>query len=312
MVVRTWYESEGRRNSSPPVGTAAPAESYPRPPRLAGTLPPTAMPTGTIVVIDDSATALTVISQWLEESGHRVVPLPRALGATTTLLHVRPDVLLLDIQMPGLSGDRFARVLAQNPTTASIPIIFYSQLDPAHLKQLAKECAVVGAIAKTSSRGIFLHEFSKLAGPFLPHPGAESATNGPTTPDPQDIGVAELDVQRHHLKRLANRISEIVRDIRAHEDRITSRQELRATLLELIVFMRYHLTTEDRYLRTYGCASIVDRRQRHEAYLDEAMTLERRIEMDLSLSDLLDCARRIRLLTLEHLWTTDAKAFQTH
>lgn len=285
-------------------------ESLPRPPRLAGTLPPTAPQTGTIVVIDDSATALTVISQWLEESGHRVVPLPRALGATTTLLHVRPDVLLLDIQMPGLSGDRFARVLAQNPTTASIPIIFYSQLEPAHLKQLAKECAVVGAIAKTSSRSLFLHEFGKLANPFLSHADT-NATSGPTT-DPPDVGVAELDVQRHHLKRLANRISEIVRDIRAHEDRITSRQELRATLLELIVFMRYHLTTEDRYLRTYGCASIVDRRQRHEAYLDEAMTLERRIEMDLSLSDLLDCARRIRLLTLEHLWTTDAKAFQTH
>lgn len=311
MVVRTWYESEGRRNSSPPVGTVESGETLPRVRRSPGTMPPPALQTGTIVVIDDSATALTVMSQWLEESGHRVVPLPRALGATTTLLHVRPDVLLLDIQMPGLSGDRFARVLAQNPTTASIPIIFHSQLEPAHLKQLAKECAVVGAIAKTSSRSLFLHEFGKLANPFLSHADTNTATSGPTT-DPPDIGVAELDVQRHHIKRLANRMAEIVREVRAHEGRITSRQQLRSTLLELLVFMRYHLTTEDRYLRTHGCASIVDRRQRHEAYFDESMTLERRIEMDLSLSDLLDCARRIRLLALEHLWSTDAQTYQTH
>lgn len=312
MTLRTCRPVETPRNSFRPAGASSEGESPRRSSTSCGTFPPPAARTATIVVIDDSVTALTVASHWLEEEGHRVVPLPRALGATSTLLHVRPDVLLLDIQLPGLSGDRFARILTQSPATASIPVIFHSQIDPVALKRLAYECAVVGAIPKTTSRNVFMHEFNKLAGPFLHSSLCDEVTYGQKAPDPLDMGIAEIDIQRHHIKRLAGRIADILRDVKAHDDRLSTRKQLRSAVLELLVFMRYHLVTEDRYLRHGACTSIGEHRQRHEAYLDESKTLEHTLDMDPTPTDLLDCARRIRLLALEHLWSIDAQAFQVH
>ncbi len=265
-------------------------------------------PKATVVVIDDSATALTIVSQWLEEEGHRVVPLARALGATSALLRVKPDILLLDIQMPGLSGDRLARLLSQSPATASIPIIFHSQLDPSELKRLACECAVVGAITKTTSRIAFMQQFCKLSAPFIGAMASEMSDSGRKSTDPTDTGIAEIDLHHRHVKRLSTRTAEMLRD-NSGESGFLDVRDLRAAILELLVFMRFHLATEDRYLREGSFANIDEHRDRHRAYLDEANIIERKLELDLSITDLIECGRRIRLLALEHLWSTEQDTF---
>ena len=273
------------------------------------TIPPTAR-TGTVVVIDDSATTLTVISQWLEEDGYRVVPLSRALGATTTLLRVRPNVLLLDIQLPGLSGDRFAHILSENPATASIPIIFHSQIDPVELRRLAHECAVVGAIAKSSSHVMFSREFEKLAAPFLNDTTDDADTASPKgIAAPVSTGIAEIDVQHRHIKELSARIAESLRDAKEAGERFSTRRDIRAKVLELLVFMRFHLAMEDRYLRERELPFMKEHRVRHDAYLDDTASIEKTVDMEISAAELLECGRRIRLLALEHLWSTDPEDF---
>lgn len=302
-------EAQRIRVSEPNSGTEGDASKDRRP--LSRPPPQPTKSLGTVVIIDDSATALVATSQWLEAEGYRVVPLARALGATSTLLHVHPDLLLLDIVMPGLSGDRFARILSQSPATASIPIIFHSEIDANQLKSLAHECAVVGAIPKSSSRTSFMHAFEKLALPFINTSTSLSDSSPRKLTDPADIGIAELDLQRRHVKRLTHRLAEIMHDIKNHDQRSPSRHTLRIAVLELLVFMRFHLATEDRYLRSADRRLLGVHRTKHDAYLDESTTIERAVELDLPLSDMIDYARRIRLLALAHLWATDPEDFKT-
>ena len=267
----------------------------------------------TIVVIDDSPTALGVVSRWLEDDGYRVVPLTRSLGATTILTRIRPDILLLDIQLPGLSGDRFAHILSQNPATASIPIIFHSQIDPVELRRLAHECAVVGAIAKTSSHSVFSREFEKLATPFLHHAVPQAGAAAPKCcTSLVTTGIAEIDTQHRRIRELTTRMAEFLRDVKESDERFATRHNLRASILELLVFMRFHFATEDRYLREAGHPFMNEHRARHDAYLEDAAVIERKVDVELSTAEMLECTRQIRLLALEHLWSTNADDFVIH
>lgn len=271
------------------------------------TVPPSSR--GTVVVIDDSPTALAAVTKWLEMEGFDVVALSRSLGATKTIMQVRPSVLLLDIKLPGLSGDRLAMVLSQNPATASLPVIFYSQIDPAEMKRLAHACSVVGAISKTSDRGLFLREFEKLAAPFLAARASSrpsSSTAGPASLTiPPSIGVPELDDQHRRIAEMLHHIGGLIRSMNDIEDKPSLRRELRENALKLIVFMKFHLATEDRHMREAGYSAIDEHRVEHAAFLDTSTALERRIEADTSAVSVMDAARELRRLIQEHTWSSD-------
>lgn len=260
-------------------------------------------------MIDDSPTALAAVTKWLELEGFEVVALSRSLGATKVIMQVRPSILLLDIKLPGLSGDRLAVVLSQNPATASVPIIFYSQIDPTELKRLTHECSVVGAISKTGDRGLFLREFEKLAAPFLAErissPPA-SSRYGPASPvNPPVIGVPEIDDQHKRIAEMLRLIAGLLRSVKDIEEKPALRRNLRDSALKLIVFMKFHLTTEDRYMREIAHAGIEEHRAEHASFLDATLTLEKRIDADESVVSLIDAARELRRLVQDHTWNTD-------
>lgn len=241
-------------------------------------------------------------------AGFDVVALSRSLGATRTIMHVRPTLLLLDIKLPGLSGDRLATVLSQNPTTASIPVIFYSQMEPAELKRLAKECSVVGAISKTGDRGAFLSEFERLVAPFVDsssHAAAPSSVSLRALSEPPAVGIPEIDEQHRRIMDMLRHLTLLLRDGLEVEQKASVRRDLKESALKLLVFLRFHLATEDRYMREMKHPSIDAHRAEHAAYLDAATELERRISADQTPIQLMDLARELRRLIQEHTWNTD-------
>jgi DNA-binding response OmpR family regulator len=76
-----------------------------------------------VLVAEDDADVAELIAHYLERAGHRVT----RLGAGSDVLpHVRrsaPDVLILDLMLPGLDGLEICRTLRRDPGTAAIPII---------------------------------------------------------------------------------------------------------------------------------------------------------------------------------------------
>ena len=77
----------------------------------------------TVMVVDDSITVRRVTSRLLERHGMNVVTAKDGVEAVALLQDTRPDVMLLDIEMPRMDGFEVARHVRNNPDISGVPII---------------------------------------------------------------------------------------------------------------------------------------------------------------------------------------------
>lgn len=103
----------------------------------------------TILVIDDNAVVLEATRATLEQAGFRVITLDRANGAVVAVLHERPDLVLLDVNMPNMTGDSLADVLGRTRATRSTLVVLYSSLPANALRMKAMAAGAHGFIQKT-------------------------------------------------------------------------------------------------------------------------------------------------------------------
>ncbi|HLO26389.1 MAG TPA: response regulator [Geobacteraceae bacterium] len=102
-----------------------------------------------ILVVDDSETALAMAREALEEGGFEVVTALDAKEADTYLFAAKqPDLVILDVMMPMLNGDKMAKLLKQNEQTRHIPILLLSSKPEAELRWLVSESGADGFIRK--------------------------------------------------------------------------------------------------------------------------------------------------------------------
>lgn len=89
--------------------------------------------TGLILAVDDTPTNLDILSKALKEAGFEVAVEVDGEGALEQVEYHTPDLILLDVQMPGIDGFETCRRLKMNPATKEIPVIFMTALnDTAH------------------------------------------------------------------------------------------------------------------------------------------------------------------------------------
>jgi sigma-B regulation protein RsbU (phosphoserine phosphatase) len=89
-------------------------------------VPATAVPPSTILVVDDSATNLQVLVRTLDGTGHRILAARDGETALDIARRVKPDLMLLDVMMPGMDGFDVCRVLKRDPETRQTAVIFLS------------------------------------------------------------------------------------------------------------------------------------------------------------------------------------------
>jgi DNA-binding response OmpR family regulator len=77
-----------------------------------------------VLVIDDEAPIRLLCRVNLEAEGMSVLEAPDGAGGLEVARSEHPDVILLDVMMPGLDGWKVAEELLEDPGTASIPIVF--------------------------------------------------------------------------------------------------------------------------------------------------------------------------------------------
>ena len=80
----------------------------------------------TVMVVDDDADILDVTRLALEGGGYSVLPTRSGPEALRTLEQSRPDLILLDINMPVMNGLEFLQRVQKEPAYQSIPIIIIS------------------------------------------------------------------------------------------------------------------------------------------------------------------------------------------
>ena len=83
-----------------------------------------------ILVVDDSGVMLSTIKEWLGDK-YRVTPVNSALNAITFLSKEKPDLILLDYEMPACSGPKFLEMLRSDVAVGDIPVIFLTGRDDA-------------------------------------------------------------------------------------------------------------------------------------------------------------------------------------
>jgi twitching motility two-component system response regulator PilH len=79
-----------------------------------------------ILIVEDSPTELFQMTKALEKGGFRVEGAADGEEALRKAREMRPDLILMDIVMPGMDGFRATRALSNDPTTKSIPVIMVS------------------------------------------------------------------------------------------------------------------------------------------------------------------------------------------
>ena len=76
-----------------------------------------------ILIVDDNPTNLKLAAEVLECEGHAIIRARDAEDAQRVLRQNQPDLILMDIQMPGMDGLTFTRLLKADPSYKQIPII---------------------------------------------------------------------------------------------------------------------------------------------------------------------------------------------
>jgi DNA-binding response OmpR family regulator len=85
----------------------------------------------TVVIADDSPTLRRIVSSVLARDGFEVIQAEDGVEAVQSVLRTMPDAVVLDVQMPRVSGYVAARLLKDDWQTADIPIILLTSLDAA-------------------------------------------------------------------------------------------------------------------------------------------------------------------------------------
>ena len=77
----------------------------------------------TILVVDDSPTERHVLQDLLSRAGYEVVESDSGEDAIAKARSLRPDLILMDVVMPGLNGFQATRAISRDPETRTIPVI---------------------------------------------------------------------------------------------------------------------------------------------------------------------------------------------
>jgi twitching motility two-component system response regulator PilH len=82
-----------------------------------------------ILIVDDSPTEIHVLKTMLEKGGHNVISADNAEDGISSAKSNKPDVVLMDVVMPGMNGFQATRALTKDPETQSIPVIIVTTKD---------------------------------------------------------------------------------------------------------------------------------------------------------------------------------------
>ena len=97
-----------------------------------------------ILIIEDEAAQVLLVRSRLEEAGYAVLSAMNGEEGLRKAREERPDLVLLDIVLPGMDGVQVCDQIKQDPATQQIPVIM---LTASGMRNLEERCKVFGADA---------------------------------------------------------------------------------------------------------------------------------------------------------------------
>ena len=115
-----------------------------------------------VLVIDDSPTEVHVLQTLLEKHGHDVVVANSGEEGVVVAQETRPDVILMDVVMPGMNGFQATRQLSKQAETANTPVIIVTTKDQETDKVWAKRQGAVDYIVKPVQEKALIEHLSRV------------------------------------------------------------------------------------------------------------------------------------------------------
>jgi len=97
---------------------------------------------GRVLVVDDDRDTCDLLAKWLQQAGHESTCVTSGGGALAHLKSEQPDVVILDVMMPGMDGEELLKRVRDDRRISNVPIVCYSAIDdPTFIKRVLSEGA---------------------------------------------------------------------------------------------------------------------------------------------------------------------------
>ena len=145
-----------------------------------------------VLVVDDESDVTELLQYRLEQEGYRVATLNDPLGFVVKVREFEPDLMLLDIMMPELSGIQLCRIVRADPSMKNIPVIFLSARGEVEDRIKGLEAGAEDYVSKPFNTNELLLRISKM----LKRSGAPSEPAGQSR---IEIAGVAIDEDLHQL-----------------------------------------------------------------------------------------------------------------
>jgi CheY-like chemotaxis protein len=105
---------------------------------------------GKVLILDDDEHMLETARALLERAGFDVAVYAGRFDRLNFVLRHRPDLVLLDVNMPVVPGDELYQLFREHPVLRHVPVVFFSSNDEAELRLLARQSGAHGYISKSA------------------------------------------------------------------------------------------------------------------------------------------------------------------
>ena len=116
-----------------------------------------------VLIVDDDPLVLRILKDKLSDAGYLVTTSSSAFGATQLVEEQRPDVVVIDVMLPALPGNRVAALIRERCGDKCPAIVLYSVKEPDELRALAEECGADDWFTKTDDYDALISKVRALA-----------------------------------------------------------------------------------------------------------------------------------------------------
>jgi DNA-binding response OmpR family regulator len=116
-----------------------------------------------IMAVDDETNILLILKLLLQREGFEVITVKSGQECLDKLEEIKPDIILMDVMMPGLDGWETCKKIKENEKTKAIPVLMLTvrTSDNSRQKSLGYACAD-GHLCKPMSRDALVEEINAL------------------------------------------------------------------------------------------------------------------------------------------------------